>query len=322
MGFFDLFRRKDTKEKARITEEVIQPQKDMELERDVEPEKDEGSSDIDANIPITVESSLRSINVEYKLSQNCDVSRLSLGGYSSPSGGYVNWAIFDISGINQSTKRRNKRRIVAADEGEALDAARADGLVDPEILSVIPHDTPTDRQISYALDLGAAIPEGACKEDVSAILSRILDGEIVSERRIADDSELRETSPTDGPSEEFAMFAHDNKIHFSKFIEADALFNTVVYGLEGREKAAFYAYSILKNRAGVDVATDPVYPDLIGFYQFADMAMGSDSIMRSINERSPDDYRHPHKGSTAYKAVAAFFMGDSSADGEKTTQKV
>lgn len=297
MGFFDLFRRKDTKKEARIPEEVSYPEKDM------EPEKDEGSSDINVNISITVEPSLHSINIERNPPRNRAISCLSLGGYSSPSGGYVNWAIFDISGINQSTKRRNKRRITAADEGEALDAAREDGLVDPEVLSVILHDAPTEQQIGYALDLGADIPEGACKKDVSSIIDRIL-------------------SACDGPSEEFAMFAHDNKLHFSKFIGADDLFNIVVYGLEGREKAAFYAYSISKNRAGVDVATDPVYPDLTEFYQFADMAMDSKSIMRSINERSPDDYRHPHKGSTAYKAVAAFFMGDSSADGEKTTQKV
>lgn len=309
MGFFDLFRRKDTEKRARIPEEVIPPEKDTEPPKDMgpekstKPEKDGEPGDIDINFSVTATSSLRSINVERKISQNCNISCLSLGGYSSPSGGYVNWAIFDISGINEETKRRNKRRIIAADESAALDTARAGGLVDPTILSVIPHDTPTDQQIGYALDLGADIPEGACKEDVSSIINRIL-------------------SDCDGPSEEFAMFAHDNRLHFSKFIGADALFSTVVYGLEGREKAAFYAYSILKNHAGIDVATDPVYPDLTKFYQFADMAMDSNSITRSINERSPDDYRHPHKGSTAYKAVAAFFMDNSSTDSEKTMQKV
>ena len=47
-----------------------------------------------------------------------------------------------------------------------------------------PASPPSDAQISYAHSLGAEIPEGACSLDVSAIISRITDGDEapVSER--------------------------------------------------------------------------------------------------------------------------------------------
>ena len=43
--------------------------------------------------------------------------------------------------------------------------AAADGLVDPL----------TDRQMDYALEFEVMIPDGVCKDDVSAIISRIAD---------------------------------------------------------------------------------------------------------------------------------------------------
>ena len=53
--------------------------------------------------------------------------------------------------------------------------AAADGLVDPLTVQVEQQIPPIDRQMDYALELEAMIPDGVCKDDVSAIISRITD---------------------------------------------------------------------------------------------------------------------------------------------------
>ena len=96
-------------------------------------------------------------------------------GYASPSGGYVNYGRFQVVGKNPTTNRKNKRTYEARNEEEACKCAEAAGLLGPFEISVLPALPPTDSQISYAKNLGATIPEDACKTDVSAIISRITD---------------------------------------------------------------------------------------------------------------------------------------------------
>lgn len=57
------------------------------------------------------------------------------------------------------------------DEAAARAAAVADGLVEPLTVEIEQQVEPTERQMDYALELEAMIPEGACKDDLSAIIS-------------------------------------------------------------------------------------------------------------------------------------------------------
>lgn len=98
-----------------------------------------------------------------------------LGCYKSPSGGYINYATFQVSGLYPQTKRRRKRTYSALDEAGAIQQARADGLTDPFDITIIPSDAPSESQLNYAKNLGAYIPEDACKADVTSILCRLLD---------------------------------------------------------------------------------------------------------------------------------------------------
>ena len=96
-------------------------------------------------------------------------------GYISPSGGYVNYGRFQVIGKNPATNRKNKRTYEVKNEEDACKCAEDAGLVGPFEVSVLPAIPPTDAQLSYVRDLGATVPEGACKADVSAIISRITD---------------------------------------------------------------------------------------------------------------------------------------------------
>lgn len=228
------------------------------------------------------------IGVESILEEGCNISKLNLGGYVSPSGGYMNWAIFDVVGTNPETGRKKARKYEAVDEAEALELAEKDGLLNPEIKGVIPHEPPTEKQIEYLKSWNVEVPEGACKSDISAILSRLVDSE-------------------NEPKEDYAMFAHKMGIGFSKYIGAEALHNAVVFRLKDRDKAAFFAYCVQCNREGIEIGSMLDSPILEKLYAFGDKVADNESIMRSIVGRSPNDYLYPHKGSVAYKAVAEFF---------------
>lgn len=100
-----------------------------------------------------------------------------LGGYISPSGGFVNYARFQVVGINPSTKRKNKRVYEVYFEEDALQCAKNEGLIEPFEITVLPSVPPSERQLEYAKVLEACIPDGACSLDVSAIISRITDND-------------------------------------------------------------------------------------------------------------------------------------------------
>ena len=105
------------------------------------------------------------------------MSLASWDNYVSPSGGFVNYARFDVIGKNPETKRKNKRYIEAKDEASACRRMEEKGFIGPFEVTVLPIEPPTERQLEYAKSLGASIPEGACKRDVSAIITRITEND-------------------------------------------------------------------------------------------------------------------------------------------------
>ena len=97
------------------------------------------------------------------------------GGYESPSGGYVNFAKYQVRCVNPKTKRKNNRIYDEPNEALAVAKAKADGFMEPFEVSVLPSRKPTDGQLAYATDLSISLPPGACFEDVSALISRVVD---------------------------------------------------------------------------------------------------------------------------------------------------
>ena len=91
--------------------------------------------------------------------------------YKSLSGGYMNYAQFKVVGINPATKRKNTRQYNCRTEQDAEHLAKAEGLIDLDI-SVIPFSPPTEAQYEACKKHNRNIPAGACKEDVSALMTR------------------------------------------------------------------------------------------------------------------------------------------------------
>lgn len=259
-------------------------------------------------VKFSSKTSSSSYTLESLLAKDTQVSLLDLKGYRCPSGGYTNWAVYQVRGTNVATGRKITRRYEAKNEVEAARLAEADGLISPYEFAVLQHDDPTERQIEYLRSWDAPIPEGAAKYDVSAILSRLEDSQnIASQKHISKDYVVQRVIPAPGPTEEFAVFADEMGVKFSRYIGEMALFNNTVSALSDRDKAAFFAYCILCSRDHSQIR-DPRQSEYAEkLYTFADIALQNTQLMKSINGRDPSDYLHPHKGSIAYKAVAEFF---------------
>lgn len=260
----------------------------------------------EVNITFSVESSTR--QVDRLIAENAELTMADIGGYVSPSGGFVNWAVFEVTGVNEQTSRKNKRKYEAKDEASALALAADDGLTGPYAVIPLPIDAPTESQVKYLQSWGMTVPEGASKYDVSAILSRLEDAhDIASEKDIAPNMKVERVYPLPSPSKEFAQYADAMGVQFSRYIGKEVLFNSTVYNLTGWEKAAFYAYCVLCHAKGTEPGDLRKSAAVNELYAFADIAANDATVMRSIVGREADDYLHPHKGSAAYKAVANHF---------------
>lgn len=237
---------------------------------------------------VSVKIETRMIEEEVKQRTPGELPLADVGGYVSPSGGFVNYGRFLVSGTNSSTGRKNAKRYEVQNEAAARAAAAADGLVEPLVIEIEPQVEPTERQMDYALELEAMIPEGACKDDLSAIISRIVDED--------------EAAPDPGLS----RYAHACGVKFSRFAGADSLLGYLVGQMKGSQLGELFAYAVyLQEKGGrlSDPRALPVYDRLTacGEYLAADSA-----LMKSLEGRDADDFRGPNRGTKVYKAVADF----------------
>lgn len=236
---------------------------------------------------VTVTATIQKQTVEVRQRTCGELPLADIGGYVSPSGGFVNYGRFCVSGTNSSTGRKNTKRYEVQTEDDARAAAVADGLVEPLTVQVEQQIPPTDRQTDYALELEAMIPDGSCKDDVSAIISRITDED--------------EAAPDPGLSQ----YAHACGVKFSRFVGAKALLGYMVGQLQGTARAELYAYAVYRQEKGggfSDPRRLPVYDALMA----CGVAVAEDpALMKSLEDRDVYDFAGPNRGTKIYKAVAA-----------------
>lgn len=162
--------------------------------------------------------------------------------------------------------------------------------IDMDGLAGYAWETPTEKQVKYAEDLGIVLPDGASKADVSCMIDRVKNEDVA-----------------EPPSRELAELAAGLGCVFSPYISKDGLLRTLVYHVKDLDRAALYAYSVRQAESGAPLGNMLSDPDCTSFYAFADAIAGNPSIVKSINEREPSDYERPNRGTNAYKAVVGFF---------------
>ena len=151
------------------------------------------------------------------------------------------------------------------------------------------YEAPTERQLNYLKDLGVVIPDGITKDDASCMISRAT-GE--------DSIEV--------PSPSLVALALGLKTHFSAFIGANGLLRTIIWQASERDRAALYAYGVRQSIRGGSFGNMLDDPALSVFYGFADKVLNDAALLRSLSGRDPRDYKRPNRGTSIYKAAAAY----------------
>lgn len=234
---------------------------------------------------------------------------VELDGYVSPSGGYLNYAIFKVAGINPKTGRKNTRTYQARDAAGAVQQAVADGFGNPQAAEIVLHDPPTEKQIDYLHSYGVPVPKSACKGDISAMLNRLkYDGypQVAKQEKIDETTIKMWIIPKVAVNNELAIFAHKMGFRFSKFIGMDDCLSMLVNGLSARDKAAFYAYAVYLSITGGTLENLLEHPRRADFYKFADAAMQDERIRKSILGRNTVDFQAPNKNTLAYKEAIKY----------------
>lgn len=217
-----------------------------------------------------------------------ELSHLDFGKPAGELGCFLNYNVYNVKYAGLRGRKRTTW-LLAYDEQHAIDRATAKGYLPPYEITLGEHDAPTERQLDYLKDLGVVIPDGITKDDASCMISRAT----------GEDSE-------EGPSPALVALAFGMKKYFSAFIGADGLLRDIVYGASDREKAALYAYGVQQSMRGGSFGNMLEDPALSVFYGFADKVLNDEALLRSLSGREPGDYKNPHRGTTIYKAAAAY----------------
>jgi hypothetical protein len=139
---------------------------------------------------------------------------------------------FEVQGKGISSGRARKRIYSARDEISARQKAADDG-TDIETIEELPPDPPTERQISYANDLGITIPRDATKDELSDLISCSTD----------------EDQPA---SPELLSLARSYGIETTRYTGERAvhgrIFNTLARPGREQELATWFAFNVLKGR--------------------------------------------------------------------------
>jgi len=175
---------------------------------------------------------------------------------------YIPEARFIVRGVNTATNRKNKKTFTASSEADAIQQAEAVGLSGPFEITVDPADEATESQLAYAANIGLKVPNGACKTDLSALLSR------------AEENDERAALP--GVLE----FLAGRGWRGSALIGYDAMLATVRNFLtEQRDGLAFYAYYIDQAENNCPLGNFDKDPKKDRYLAFADYAIQNEKIM-------------------------------------------
>ena len=204
-----------------------------------------------------------------------------------PANKYQNYATYKIRGINKETHRKKQSVVEARNESDLIRAADAAGLMEPiELIEKISEPGPTENQIQTANNYNLLYPDDISAQDMSYLLERAFD-----KRR------------ADIPNADFARYADQIGVHFSRMIDPIILNNRVYEKLKEnpREQLAMFAYTSYckHNQIPVENFNDFSLKDKC--YQFADKI--TDKNRSYILNLYTEQFYKPNASSTAYKTA-------------------
>lgn len=222
--------------------------------------------------------------------QLINLSTVDFQKHPGELGCFLNYQSYQIFGTNEKQKRTFKIKTGISPE-QAIEKAASAGLNPPFEAVPIEYEAPTEKQLNYLNNLGVFIPDGITKADASCMISRATE----------DFDSLR------APSSELTELALNLKIEFSAFIGDVGLLRSIVYQSSDRDRAALYAYGVHQSMRGASFGNMLNDSELSRFYDFADFVISDPALLKSLENREPEDYRKPHRGTAIYKAAEKYF---------------
>jgi hypothetical protein len=177
---------------------------------------------------------------------------------------------FKVRGTGVDSGRSRARTYSAMDEREASKMAEADGTAITEA-EELPPETPTDRQISYAKDLGIKIPADATKDELSDLISCKVDEDSMA-------------------SSQLLAIANGYGVETTRYTGEGAVYARIFSVLSGsgreQELAQWFAFNVLKDRLRDKSAALPDSPNEPRLVSVASKLVADPKVMQSINRSS------------------------------------
>lgn len=211
---------------------------------------------------------------------------IDIGGYVSPSGGYGNFAVYEVKGINPSTNRINTRKFKAVSESRAIDEMKKAGFVEPFTVSILPVELPSEEYMKYvAENLEITLPEGISDDDLNAI----------NNGARFDDTAM--------PSAGIVKFAMELGVCFSRFIGEDFLENKISRVLDDKMRAALFGYIMIQKESGLPIGDMRESDKYEKYCKFGEIASKDPRIMEKIDYYFREHHAYLHGNSNAYKLL-------------------
>lgn len=205
----------------------------------------------------------------------------------------MNYKTYKVIGKFHETNRKRTLKIEANSEKHVeYRAINEFGLLLPLEITVIPFDTPTESQLSYAQSLGITIPLAATKDDVSCLISRKAD---------------RDSDPNPG----LVDFATQRNMFFSEYIGKKRLYNLVFNNLAGNDKTAFFIFSIYRWLSEDRHANLDTHPKKEAFYSFAEQVQTDTSFQKSLLNYQGEDLRFFGTITSTHNGISSTYSGGS-----------
>ena len=182
------------------------------------------------------------------------------------------WHKYKIQGVNSKTNRKKTVKILAKDEIDAEDKLIEMGIVEPYEWEEENFDEPTERQISYAMDLGINITSEMTKDDVSCLIDIKVEDDVSADNSLMD-------------------YAYEKNIYFSDYIGEKRLFNLIFDTLNPKDKAEFFCFCVYKYLTDYDDFNLEICPNYKDIQEFAEIYSLDNSFLKSMNNYEGEDLR-------------------------------
>ena len=179
---------------------------------------------------------------------------------------------FKVRAVYIPTNRKRTETLIAKDEEELIERLKNSDFKEPFDIEEIFNES-TDRQLEYAKDLGIKVPKDASLEDVSALISRNVDGDSLN------------------PNPELIEYAVDKGLYFSKYIGKKALYNLIYESLSLKDRIAFFCFSVYRHLSDDRQGNLDKHRHKNLFYEFAESEINNDKFLKSLGKYTGEDIR-------------------------------